>query len=494
MSILKMRAYLKKIASESFIYGISQTAQKFLGIFLLPVYTRLFSVEAFGVLDVIQVSLIVSTIVLTCGFDSAVFRFGGEAKTLLEKRDVVSRMLRLQLLLGVGGVILIFFWAKPLSLLLFQSSDYVFTIQVAFLSLPLVLGNALLFRVLRLLFKAKTYAILSIAGLILNIGLILLLLYGFDKNITSIFIAKVIADGVLFCLLCTACRRLLTVFPQSGSVKEYVKFGLPLMPAALSQWALTYFNRYILLLLASIGSVGLYTVGYKISSVMMLFTGAFQMAWSPFAFSIQDKPEAKQVYASIFQYYIFVAFTIGGAITLFSEDIVKLVSSEKYYSSYYIVGSLVGSFILLGVFTIFTVGAAIKKQTFLITLSFLFGAVINVLCALLFIPVSGIMGAAISTLFGIFGACGMLFLVSQRIYAVSYDILYAMIAFSGFLVLMLGINNGLISSLTGKITAGMVVTAIHFLVFQSRKGKLATLDRKSVSASGPPTHPQGPGF
>ena len=66
------------------------------------------------------------------------------------------------------------------------------------------------------------------------------------------------------------------------------RFGIPLVPTALFLWVTNFSDRLFLVKLADTTEVGLYSVGVRIASAIVLLLTAFRLAWPAFAYSIED--------------------------------------------------------------------------------------------------------------------------------------------------------------------------------------------------------------
>ena len=71
------------------------------------------------------------------------------------------------------------------------------------------------------------------------------------------------------------------------------RFGLPLVPSMLALWMLNFGDRFFILKLADASEVGVYSIGSRIASAMVLLLTAFRAAWPAFAFSIEDDERAR---------------------------------------------------------------------------------------------------------------------------------------------------------------------------------------------------------
>ncbi len=101
-----------------------------------------------------------------------------------------------------------------------------------------------------------------------------------------------------------------------GLLREMNRFGLPLVPTALFLWVTNFSDRFFLVKLADVAEAGLYSVGVRVASAMVLLLTAFRMAWPAFAYSIKDELEARRTYAYVLTYLTVITAWIALALTL----------------------------------------------------------------------------------------------------------------------------------------------------------------------------------
>ena len=87
-------------------------------------------------------------------------------------------------------------------------------------------------------------------------------------------------------------------------LREMNRFGLPLVPAALALARSTSATASSSCSSTGQAEVGLYSVGVRIASAMVLLLTAFRLAWPAFAYSIRDDDEAKRTYAFVLTYLV----------------------------------------------------------------------------------------------------------------------------------------------------------------------------------------------
>ena len=71
---------LKKLASQTAIYGLSSVVGRLLNYLLVPLYTRYFLPEEYGVVTELYAYVAFLVIILTYGLETAFFRFSQTEK------------------------------------------------------------------------------------------------------------------------------------------------------------------------------------------------------------------------------------------------------------------------------------------------------------------------------------------------------------------------------------------------------------------------------
>nr|WP_284681740.1 polysaccharide biosynthesis C-terminal domain-containing protein [Adonisia turfae] len=118
--------------------------------------------------------------------------------------------------------------------------------------------------------------------------------------------------------------------------------------------------------------------------------------------------------------FVAISLLLWLSISIFSQEILWIVTSPQYYPASKIILFLVPSVLFSGMY-IFAPGISLaKKNHFIFWINFL-GAILNTLLNWLFIPKFGFVGAAVATLLGtLFVFCAYIIL-SQRFYYIPYN-------------------------------------------------------------------------
>ena len=432
-----MRKYLTNLLSNSFVYGFTGVISKFIGMFLLPFYTRVFSPKDYGMLDMLSLFVYISVVIVTCGLDSALFRYFFDFEKEEEKRKVSSTIIIIVGLVSILFCLVLMAFRKPLSSLLFLSSEYEFYVFLALLQIPLTILATFTTSLLRIRFMPYWHTASVLIGLIItytsSIYLILVIKMGIPGAIIGILIGNLVQISINIILN----FRFLSAgfYFDKKFLKEIFTFGSNLLPANLAQWSLIYLNRYMLLVFVGLSAVGIYSVAYRICSIIFIINSAFQMAWPQFAFSIVNNQNSQKIYATVFKFFLLIMISTSAFIMTFSREIINIFTTNTYIGALTIIGLLLLGFTFSGGYYILSLGATLAKKTGKVSKALLFGTVINILFGVTLIPYFGTLGAVVAICIGYFITCIYMYKYSQKQYFIPYDIKRIVIMIINYLIL-----------------------------------------------------------
>ena len=82
-------ARMFRLARQSLVYGVGPVVSKFIGVFLLPLYTSYLTTKDYGVVALLMSAEVVAVIIFRAGIQNAFFRFYYLSSDPLERRTVV---------------------------------------------------------------------------------------------------------------------------------------------------------------------------------------------------------------------------------------------------------------------------------------------------------------------------------------------------------------------------------------------------------------------
>jgi len=432
--------YIRQLGSETAIYGISGTIGRFIAIFLVPLYTRVFTPADYGIIgSLASLTGLLSTFIVL-GLDSASSRWYYDTDDVERRHRVIGSWFWCQLAAGLVVALAFALLAPQISDLLLGSEEYALLVRLVAVAIPLgtfgkVLGNWLRYQ--RRAWLTATYS--TVTSLV-TVGAIFLLVLVLHRGLEGLYRAQLIAAALMAGVAALILRSWIGPRRISpGILKEMLRFGLPLVPAAVTAWVTASSDRLILPIFQGRAETGIYTVAVSLSSAVALVTNAFQLAWPPFAFSILHEPDSAQVYGKVLSVYVLLGSLLCTGVSLFAPLLLYILTTPQYYSAASCVPFLVFSYLALGGIYIVALGCNIVKKSMPIATSTFIGAGVNTVLNFTLIPSLGKEGAAIATMVAYLSAVVYLYFVSQKHYPLPYRPRDVLICFA-FSWLLIGLD------------------------------------------------------
>lgn len=452
---------LKKLASQSAIYGISSILGKTINFLLIPIYTGYLDKEALGSFTMIYAFIAFLNVVFTFGMETSYFRFatgkGLEPKIVYHNTQTLVGLVSLTLgtLLFLGSDHLAGFLGYPGQGHLFQWVALILTID-AILAIP--------FAKLRLEGKALAFAMMKLSNIFLNVGFNIFFIvflfhvaqgdwfpawqpmaqefYRPDWGVDYILLANVLANGLILPLLLYLSGPLKWMLDKSILLPMW-HYAVPLLFMGLAGVINEVFSRGLFEYaipesfypsLSKRAAGGVFGANFKLAIFMSLIIQAFKYAAEPFFFQQAENKNNPQLFARVMHWFIIFCTTLMVSVSV-NLDLISLLifQGDGYELGLPMVPLLLMGYLFLGIYYNLSIWFKITDQTkysFYITA---IGAVITVIIILTLVPVFGFIGAALSTFGSYLIMMVVCYLIGQRYYPIPYQVtkglLYLSIAF-----------------------------------------------------------------
>jgi len=415
---------IQGLVKHSVVYTLPGIAGQFIHVLLVPVYTRIFVPAQYGIMAGVNLAVPLATFLLMFAMESAIIRFYYEGQDDREKKLIVSTGLYFVAILSVLVIaIAVIFFPSDISHLVLGSGEYSLYFVVALAAIPFGLCYKLALDILRLKFEATRRTVISMTQMLVNIGLTIYFVVFLRIGIVGVFLSTLITNVVFMSVVLLLVRANYTLAFSATKLKKMLRFCAPLVPATMAFYVFQYADRYLLIHLTNLEEVGLYSIGLAIASALFLLVSGFQTAWMPTVYSSYREGEAREFYARIFNYFWALLLAAAVGVSLFGKEILTVLAPQTYLRAYSVVPILVLSAVFFRGGPLFSFGIGIAKKTHY-NLALMAGAVaLNIGLNLLFIPRYAMVGAAMATLISAIARAVGLFVLSQRLYRVEYDLL-----------------------------------------------------------------------
>ncbi len=418
---MQVAKHLKQLAGESAVYGLARTSTKLVAVFLVPLYTRVFTPEDFGIIALIEVLIGLVGMFAVLGLDGAAARWYYDSDEVDDRRATIGSWFWCELAAGAAMAAGLVVFAPGVSALLCGSPEYSGLIRLSAVALPLATAGRVLGSWLR--YQRRPWATIAFttAASLATIALIVLFVLVGRQGLTGLYVAKLIAAILSTAVSVVVLRSWIAAGAFSWDrLRRMLRYGLPMVPAAVGLWVMMSADRFVLRIYCPTGEIGLYAIATMVASVVALAGAAFTQAWGPFAFSIQNQNGAPQVYARVLDFYSFLGCILCTAIALFAPLLLRLLTTEAYYAAASCVALLAFGYFFDGARYIAALGTSLAKNSVPNALSIGIGAAVNMGLNFLLIPSFGRDGAAVATMAAYACSVVYLFAASQRNYRIPY--------------------------------------------------------------------------
>jgi O-antigen/teichoic acid export membrane protein/glycosyltransferase involved in cell wall biosynthesis len=414
-------AQLRRLGSQSLIYGLGGLVSRILAVLLLPLYVKYLQPSDYGHVETLLALTIVLTIILRAGIQTAFFRFWFDADDERSHRRVLRTSFWYTMAAATAGLAAGLVLAEPIAEFLFSDPDLANLVRAAFVSLWAAMNYEQLTWVFRVEQRPVAYVCASLANIAITVAGTLLLVVVLEKGAIGVIAGNFSGTLIVYLALLGYRREQLGFGFDRALFREMNRFGLPLVPSALFLWMTNFSDRFFLVKLSDAAEVGRYSVGVRIASAMVLLLTAFRTAWPAFAYSIRDDGEARRTYAYVLTYLVFVSTWLAVGLGLISPWLVSWLPNVAFAESSRVVGLLAFAAVAFAVYIVVSIGVGRIKRTQFMWAITLAGAAVNLVLNLTLIPVYGMMGAAVATLAAFVVMAGGISWWSQRIYPVPYQ-------------------------------------------------------------------------
>lgn len=379
------------------LFTLGSFGSKILSFLLVPLYTAVLSTAEYGSVDLISSTASLLTPILLFSIFDATLRFGMDSK--YEKEDVLSTSIDIAIkgsLILIVGVVII-----ALTDILNVSNIY-----LTFLCVYFVIGA--LSQILNLYLRAKNQAaIIAVSGIICtlitcisNVVLLLIFKWGIIGYMVSNTIGILIQ--IIYQLFVGKVYKDIRFRNYNDLSKPMIKYSAPLIANSISWWVNNASDRYILTFLQGVAESGVYSVAYKIPTILSMFQGIFYNAWSISAISEFDEIDRDGFIGKNYSIYSFILLTVCSGLLLINIPLARFLYRGEYFVAWKSVPFLLMGTVFSGISQFEGSLFAATKNTKSVAKTTVVGALVNTLCNFIFIYFEGSMGAALATLLGYF--------------------------------------------------------------------------------------------
>lgn len=431
-------AGVKSLAKDTAIYGVSSIVGRFLNWCLVPLYTRLFPEDMYGVVTYVYSIVALALIILTYGMETGFFRFANHER-YSNPDEVYSTSLTSLGFTSTMFFALVLLFLEPVSRAM-ECGGHESYVWMMALAVAIDAYSCIPFAYLRYKKRPVRFAMLKLVNIGLNIVLNIFFLlvcpwlmrvapgwvewfYVADFGIGYIFLSNLIASAVTLVMLLPDIVRIPLMF-NGRLLREMLAYSFPLLVLGIAGIMNQTLDKILYPVLATsdaMAGLGIYGANYKIAIVMVMFIQAFRFAYEPFIFSqSRERGDNKlQAYRDAMKYFVIFALFIFLGV-MYYLDILRYFVRPDYWAGLKVVPVIMAAEFFFGVFFNLSLWYKLTDKTVWGTWFSLLGLAVTVGLNVLLVPRYGYMGCA----WAAFCCYGVMMLASYFVGNAKYPIGY----------------------------------------------------------------------
>lgn len=428
--------YIKKLAGQTFVYGLSVILVRLINVVVTPIITRSISTETYGIFSNLYGYVAIFQVILAFGLETGYFRFVNSKEH--NDKSVFNTVILFIISMSTIFMTFAVIFSSQLSVLLkFPELQHLIIILAIVLCIDAI--SAIGLAQLRQQNKAKRFAIINVSSVAIYVILVLLTLKVFPNYIFSdakydiYFTEDKLLTYVIFANLIQASFKFLLLSDLIFSIKLHINkillkkllvYSLPLLVIqvfGIMNQQLEKVMMPSLLTDNQFQQLGIYSANAKLLLFITLFNQMFRYAADPFFFSHKNDENAKQIYADVLKYFV-----IFGVLTVIIVNayiaVFKYFIGPEFWSGLHIVPFILFAGLFNGIFYNLSFWYKLTDKNKIGILITGTGSIIFIISNIVLVPKIGYKGAAFAMLLANAVIVVFCYILGRRYYRIPYQI------------------------------------------------------------------------
>jgi len=407
---------------NTFVYVFTEIINKAIPFLLLPILTIYLSPSDYGIVATYGAFTSILAVLIHLSLVGAVninfFKFSKE-----HLKIYIANVLLIVFVSSLLFLFIIYIFQDLLSLKLEIPNVWLFVGLLITSAQFLTTLNLGLWQVEQ---HAKPFGIYQITFMLTNTSIILILVIGLGMGWKGQLIGQAIAT-VLFALLSFRFiyhRGYLQFTFNRAYIKDAVKFGVPLIPHALSGWFRTGIDRLFITTIIGTSATGLYSVGYQMGMIVGILAMAFNQAYSPYLYKkLSDITDTEKKELVKFTYIYFIGILLfASLLSVIMPWFIKYFLDERYIMSSEFISWIAFGYAFQGMYFMVVNYIFYEKKTYILASVTFFTGLLHAIISYLLINANGAIGAAQATTLSFFIMFILVWILSSKTYPMPWSL------------------------------------------------------------------------
>jgi O-antigen/teichoic acid export membrane protein len=389
---------------------------------MLPLYTHYLRPADYGVIELIELTLDMLSIVTGTRLLGGVFRFYHKTVDEHERKAIISTAMIMVCAGYLAVAIVVFAGAPMFSRLVLGSEQYTAVVRIAALAMATSAPTFVPTPFFRIHGRFRPVVVAQLSRLVIQVSLNILLLSVFHLGAKAMFLSTFVANLVVGTTLTVMVLRRVGLHYSRTAARDLYRFGAPLVLTQVATFVLTFGDRYFLRAATTLDAVGRYTLSYQFAFLLATMAQfPFDMVWEPKKHEVSHRPDRNAIYGRVFVYQNVVLFSFAVALCLFVRNVLQVMTRESYWDASGVVPILVVAIILQAWSGWQDTGIQVTERTRWIAIANWAGAIVVIAAYAVLVPRYAAWGAAIATVIGYAVRYTGIYTAAQRLWPVRWQ-------------------------------------------------------------------------
>jgi O-antigen/teichoic acid export membrane protein len=342
---------IKLIGKATLLYSVGNVCLRAASFLLIPLYAHFLSIEDYGLLMTLLLTVQFMLAIMNCGMEHALVRFADE----YDRKKLLGGLIGTSCLINAAaGAVLT---AAVLTLLapFFRSILHVRQVHTLMaLTCAVSLLQSLCDHIVayyRAMNQPLRYTVAGVCSAAILIGASFVFIYVLDMGVKGALLAKIITH---FLILAAVGRHILSAKGfgiSSNMAPRLLHFGLPLAFSSFGQYAVSGAGIYFLGLFSGLGAVAIFATGHKLATAMLtVLILPFQLSFQPFVFSKLGAPDLKSQMSRLLTYLLLAVSAGSFTVIAAAKLLLPVIAPPEYACAYTVTVLMMPAMGCLGIF------------------------------------------------------------------------------------------------------------------------------------------------
>ena len=463
----------QKFARDIIWVAISQILTNLFGVITLPMLTKTYSSETYGIWTQVNVTVAFVVPILTLQFGTSVVRFLAGEDNQIQRRRSLGTMLCAILIVGCLFLAIANLFASQLSIFLFNSPANAILVRLT--SLWITSDALFLFFIsyLRARGNIKQLSVLMVAMSAVEMVILVSLTKtgsGLETIVTGMVCTELFFTfGVLYLIVRGE------GFPMLNfeGIRKFLAFSGPQIPTVIFGLIISTSDRYVITHFLNLSETGIYASSNMLGGLVALFGSPINFVLLPTiskAWEQNRKQDVKNYFEYSIKLFLTLAIPAATGLCILSQPLLKLLTTSEYMVGSGLVLLVAVGAIFSGIYGINVFIVYLLKQTKWLPLMIVAVSVTNVGLNLVLTPSIGIIGSAISNIISYFMLALIVFVWARKRFKYDVDFRYlgkVIAATLGMALCLHYLKVGGVSGIILSTIVGITVFSIILLLLRA---------------------------